>query len=34
LPGEGLHFEPVFYSSRRLYETARVLCMPRANVTQ
>jgi hypothetical protein len=28
--GTGLHFEPVFYSARRLYDTARVLCMPRA----
>ncbi|MEI8256439.1 MAG: hypothetical protein WCJ30_12265 [Deltaproteobacteria bacterium] len=34
LPGEGLRFEPVYYSSRRLYDTAHVLCMPRANVVQ
>lgn len=33
IPGTGVHFEPVFYSSRRLYETAHVLCMPRASVT-
>lgn len=31
LPGEGLRFQPVFYGSRRLYDTAHVLCMPRAN---
>ena len=31
LPGAGLHFDPVFYSSRRLYDTARVLCMPRTS---
>lgn len=29
IAGTGLHFEPVFYSSRQLYETAQVLCMPR-----
>jgi hypothetical protein len=29
IPGTGVRFEPVFYSSRRLYDTARVLCMPR-----
>ena len=29
LPGTGLRFSPVFYSSRRLYDTTRVLCMPR-----
>ncbi len=34
LPGEGLRFEPVYYSSRRLYDTAHVLCMPRANAAQ
>lgn len=27
--GTGLRFEPVFYASRRLYDTAHVLCMPR-----
>ena len=32
IPGTGVRFESVFYSSRRLYETAHVLCMPRANV--
>ncbi len=34
LPGTGVRFEPTFYSSRRLYETAHVLCMPRANVDE
>jgi hypothetical protein len=29
LAGTGLRFEATFYSSRRLYDTARVLCMPR-----
>jgi hypothetical protein len=30
IPGTGVRFEPVFYSSRHLYDTAHVLCMPRA----
>ena len=34
LPGTGLHFTPVFYSSRHLYDTAGVLCMPRQSATQ
>jgi hypothetical protein len=33
LPGTGMRFDATFYSSRRLYETARVLCMPRATVS-
>lgn len=33
LPGAGIRFEATYYSSRRLYDTARVLCMPRANVS-
>jgi hypothetical protein len=29
IPGTGLRFAAVFYSSRQLYDTAHVLCMPR-----
>lgn len=33
IPGAGLRFTPVFYSSRQLYDTAHVLCMPRQTPT-